>query len=215
MEKGGTIRIIMDPREVNETLRQTLLIDPSVKLEISTLKTGDFLINDLLLVERKTFRDFAASIKDGRIFKQATRLACGTNPTVLILEGTSQDIRSTEMKREAIQGALICLSVKFRIPVLRSLSPEETVKLMIAAYHQLTNCKRHLPSRPSPFKRTNKFKQQIFVLQGLPGIGPARATKLLDKFGSVKAVFNASVSDLIKVDCVGKYIAERICSVTS
>ena len=50
------------PSEVNETLRQTLLMEPSVKLEINTLKTGDFLINDLLLVERKTFRDFVASI---------------------------------------------------------------------------------------------------------------------------------------------------------
>lgn len=213
METGGTIRIIMDHREVNETLKQTLLIEPSVRLEVSTLKTGDFLINDLLLVERKTFKDFVASIKDGRIFEQAARLSSGTKRNLIILEGTSQDIKSTEMKREAIQGALICLSMKFRIPVLRSVSPEETGKLMIAAYHQSTNCKRHLAYRPSPYKRNNKFKQQIFILQGLPSVGPAKAKMLLDKFGSLNAVFTASISDLREVVGVGKYTAERICSV--
>ena len=213
MEKGDTIRIIMDHREVNETLRQTLLIEPAVRLEINTLKTGDFLINDLLLVERKTFKDFVASIKDGRIFKQAARLASDSNRSVIILEGTSQDIKSTEMKREAIQGALICLSMKFRIPVLRSLSPEETGKLMIAAYRQCTEYKKQLLYRHSPYKINNKLKQQIFILQGLPGVGPARAKKLLDRFGSLNAVFTASICDLIEVDCVGKYTAERICSV--
>ena len=74
MEKKEVIKIIMDHREVNEVLRQTLLAEASVNLEVGTLKTGDFLMNDLLLIERKTFRDLVASIKDGRIFQQASRL---------------------------------------------------------------------------------------------------------------------------------------------
>lgn len=211
MEKDDAIRVIMDYREVNETLRQALLREPSVSLEINTLKTGDFQIGDLLLVERKTFKDFAASIKSGRIFEQAKRLASGSIANLLILEGTVEDIRSTEMKREAIQGALVCLSMKFQIPVLRSLSPEETAKLMIAAYRQLTGCKRHSPYRPSLHKRKDKFSQQIFVLQGLPGIGPAKAKMLLDKFGTLNSIFTASISELKEVDGVGKYTAEQIC----
>lgn len=206
----------MDHREMNEILKQTLRCNPSVSLEISTLKTGDFLINDLLLVERKTFRDMVASIKDGRIFQQASRLTSASEHNLIILEGVSQDIKSTRMKREAIQGAMICLSLKFRIPILRSISPEETGKLMIGAYQQLAECKnskRHLPSRPASFKRNNKFMQQIFILQGLPGVGPAKAKMLLDKFGTLKAIFSASISDLKETDGVGKYTAEQICSV--
>jgi ERCC4-type nuclease len=213
VEKGGTISVMMDHREVNEDLRQTLLLDPTVHLEINALRTGDFLINDLLLVERKTFRDFVSSIKDGRIFKQAARLASNSKPSLIILEGTSQDIKSSGMKREAIQGALICLSMKFRIPVLRSLSPIETGKLMIAAYHQLTTFNRHLPYRPSPFKRDGKLKQQVFILQGLPGVGPSRAKLLLDRFDSLRAVFNASVSDMKVAKGIGTYTAEQIYSV--
>ncbi len=52
---------------------------------------------------------------------------------------------------------------------------------MIAAYHQLTTFNGHAPYRPSSFKRDGKLKQQVFILQGLPGVGPARAKLLLDK----------------------------------
>jgi ERCC4-type nuclease len=216
MEKKEKIKIIMDHREMNEILKQTLRSNPSVNLEISTLKTGDFLLNDLLLVERKTFHDMVASIKDGRIFQQACRLTSASEHHLIILEGTTQDTKSIRMKREAIQGAMICLSLKFRIPILRSISPEETGKLMIRAYQQLAdgeNHKRHLPPRPASFKRNTKFKQQMFILQGLPGVGPAKAKMLLDKFGTLKAIFSACVSDLKETDGVGKYTAEQIFAV--
>ncbi len=213
MEIRGAIKIVMDHREVNETLKRTLLMQPYVKLEVQTLAAGDFLIDNLLLIERKTFKDFVTSIKDGRIFRQAVKLASGSKHNLIILEGTSQDVKSTQMKREAIQGALISLSLKFRIPVLRSISPEETGNLMISAYQQLTLCKSRLPYRPVGYKHSSRFKQQIHILQGLPGVGPAKAKMLLDKLGSLKAVFNASVSDLKEIDGMGKCTAERICSI--
>ena len=206
----------MDHREVNEVLRQTLLAETSVNLEVGTLKTGDFLVNDLLLIERKTFHDLVASIKDGRIFQQASRLTSAAKHYMIILEGTSQDLKSMKMNRDAIQGVLICLSLKFRIPILRSISPVETGKLMVRAYRQLAKCengRKYLPYRPSPYKRNNKLKQQIFMLQGLPGVGPAKAKTLLDKFGSLKAIFSAGISELKEADGVGKHIAAQICAI--
>jgi len=74
MEEKDIIRIVMDHREINESLKKALLSEPDVSLEIGTLKTGDFFINNFLLIERKTFKDLVASIKDGRIFQQAFRL---------------------------------------------------------------------------------------------------------------------------------------------
>lgn len=212
-----TIKIIIDHREVNDVLKQTLLSNPSVRLEVKTLKTGDFRINDWLIVERKTFSDLVVSIKDGRIFQQASRLSSASIHTLIILEGTAQDIKSTGMKREAIQGALVCLALKFRIPVLRSLSPQETANLMLLTYHQLVegdhNHKNRFHYRPGIHKKDTKLKQQIFILQGFPGIGPSKAKMLLDHFGSLNAIFSASIFQLKEVDGVGKYTAEQICSV--
>jgi len=44
----------------------------------------------------------------------------------------------------------------------------------------------------------------LYKLQSLPGIGPARAKKLLDKFGNVEAVINASLTDFQSVDDIGE-----------
>ncbi len=212
-----TINIIMDHREINDTLKQTLLSNPAVRIEVKTLKTGDFRINDLLVVERKTFSDLVASIEDGRIFQQASRLSSASVQTLIILEGTANDVKSTAMKREAIQGALVSLALKFRIPVLRSLSPQETAKLMLLTYQQLVegeyNRKNKFHYRPSAYKKDTKLKRQIFIMQGFPGIGPLKAKMLLDRFGSLNAIFSATISQLKEVDGVGKYTAEQICSV--
>lgn len=206
----------MDYRETNKTIIDSLVNNPSIKLEIGKLKTGDFLIAGQLLIERKTLKDLVISIKDGRIFQQAARLASSSKYSLIILEDTSLDIQSIKMKREAIQGVLICLSLKFQIPILRSMSPKETGKLILLACHQVLNSrqpKRNFPNRPGPFKRNNKRKQQMYILQGLPGIGPARAQALLDKFGTLQSVFTVSISELEETMGIGKYTAKKIISI--
>jgi len=47
-------------------------------------------------------------------------------------------------------------------------------------------------------------------LQGLPGVGPERALRLLDRFGSVEAIISASSSELQSVYGIGKGVAEKI-----
>jgi ERCC4-type nuclease len=48
------------------------------------------------------------------------------------------------------------------------------------------------------------------MLQGLPGIGPDRAARLLDEFGSVEAVLTAAREDLLTVDGIGPVTARGI-----
>ncbi len=60
------------------------------------------------------------------------------------------------------------------------------------------------------YQPKDKRKKQLFILQGLPGVGAERAARLLDRFGSIEAVITASSGDLQSVDGIGKNIAERI-----
>ena len=66
-----------------------------------------------------------------------TRLAASPLKGVFILEGQSRDLRQGEIRREALQGALITTSLVLGIPVLRALRPEETAHLMVYAGRQV------------------------------------------------------------------------------
>ncbi len=59
------------------------------------------------------------------------RLANSTFTGVLILEGTVSDTVDMGMTREAMQGALITVSIILGIPVLRSKAPSETARLIV------------------------------------------------------------------------------------
>jgi Fanconi anemia group M protein len=50
----------------------------------------------------------------------------------------------------------------------------------------------------------------LYVLQGLPGVGPARAEQLLEAFGTVEAVMTASVDDLTAVESIGPKTARSM-----
>jgi ERCC4-type nuclease len=60
------------------------------------------------------------------------------------------------------------------------------------------------------YRPKDKRKKQLFILQGLPGIGPERAGRLLDKFGSVEGVISAGSDELQSVYGIGKNVADRI-----
>ena len=59
------------------------------------------------------------------------------------------------------------------------------------------------------FYKTRKARQ-LYILQGLPGIGHERAMRLLQKFGSVEAIMSTSREDLLTVEGVGAKTADRI-----
>jgi Fanconi anemia group M protein len=47
-------------------------------------------------------------------------------------------------------------------------------------------------------------------VQGLPNVSATLAQRLLERFGSVKGIADASVEELAGVDGIGRVIAERI-----
>jgi len=50
----------------------------------------------------------------------------------------------------------------------------------------------------------------LFILQGLPGVGPGRAAQLLDHFGSVQGVAAAAAEELAWIDGIGETTAAKI-----
>jgi len=64
---------------------------------------------------------------------------------------------------------------------------------------------------PRPgYRPKDKRARQLFLLQGLPGVGAVRAARLLDRFGSVESVVTASAEDLAAVDGIGHKTATKM-----
>ncbi|MDF1592918.1 MAG: ERCC4 domain-containing protein [Desulfobacterales bacterium] len=203
------INILADDREQKSDVIRSLSGMENVKLEIQRLSIGDYQVDNRVLVERKTLKDFAISIIDGRLFRQMIRLTNSAYTGVLILEGTAGDTAELGVTREAMQGALITVSLILGIPVLRAKDSAETARLIVYMARQLESIARGGVHRPG-YRPRDKRKKQLFILQGLPGVGPERAGRLLDKFGSVEAVISAGSDELEKVYGIGNNVAEKI-----
>ena len=128
---------------------------------------------------------------------------------MLLLEGTGKKLTETGIRREAMQGALITVSIVLGVPVLRSKSPSESAHLILYTARQIKSFARGAVQRHGS-RPKGKRKKQLFILQGLPGVGSERAARLLDEFGSVEAVVTATSKELQSVEGIGENIADRI-----
>lgn len=207
----GTI-VGVDDREPPSSV--TLELDALAEVEVRPcrLRAGDYLVDDRLLFERKTVSDLARSIADGRLFRQALLLAASDYRPVLLLEGTRDDAHGLRVSREAMQGALISVSVIMGIPVLRSAGPAESAWLMVTCALQVERTASESVFRPGHRPRGRRGRQ-LYILQGLPEIGKTRAERLLGVFGSVQGVMNARYEDLLQVEGIGKGTARMIVDV--
>lgn len=211
MDASQHYSILVDDRESTGAVLAALRRRECVRIQVERLPVGDYRVDDTLLFERKTLPDLVASIKDGRLFAQGLRLANAPPPLrgALILEGTSQDLAECRMRREAIQGALVTLTLFLGLPLLRSMDPEETASLILFSARQgRTFASGALPRKGK--RRRGKQRVQSRVLQGLPGIGPERARRLLERFGTIEAVIAAPAADLATVPGIGQGTAEAI-----
>ena len=203
------VDVVADDRERVSGVIDSLRCIANVSVRIERLASGDYLADRRILFERKTLQDLATSIVDGRLFKQMVRLAKSTYKAVLILEGTGKDAECLGVRREALQGALITISLILGIAVLRSMAPEETARLIVYAARQIQSLGKAGYPRPGYRPKTKKGRQ-LYILQGLPGIGHERALRLLEKFGSVEGVMRAGRDELQAVEGIGAKIADSI-----
>ncbi|MFH1776881.1 MAG: ERCC4 domain-containing protein [Candidatus Omnitrophota bacterium] len=173
------------------------------------LPVGDYLIDEEIVVERKTVSDFAQSVVDGRLFKQAQRMKSSFDWSLFIVEGDIAVNNTVNMHAHTIKGALVSIALRWQIPVLFSKNIKETALILWLAGQQRVKAAYDLfPRRKRPPKRL--YKQQLYILQGLPQVGPKLAGALLNYFGSVEEVIGASELALRDVDGVGKIKARKI-----
>lgn len=113
--------------------------------------------------------------------------------------------------REDLAQALEDLNTKvFRFPGGCIVEGALLLKMM-AKKEQVDEKKAVNPHGKKPAKTT--YEQQEYVLSSISGIGPNAAKLLLNEFGSLNHIFNATEEELCRVKGIGKVTAQRIRSV--
>ncbi|OYT36763.1 hypothetical protein B6U91_00430 [Candidatus Pacearchaeota archaeon ex4484_71] len=186
--------IVIDFREKN-SLVPFELISMGARVTFKQLEVGDYIIGKTV-IERKTFSDLISSIIDKRIFSQSINLT-KAEERLIIIEGPQQ-IANKKINENVIAGALLSITLKNKIPILFTKNAEET-----ARYVYLISQKKNKEHPLNITKKTLTEKERkLFILESFPKIGPTKARKLLEKFGSIKKIINAPVEDIEKV--IGK-----------
>lgn len=207
--RRSEIHLVVDDRECHGSMPAAIAACGAFTVEVKRLPLGDYCVDDALLFERKTMPDLVASIKDGRLFDQANRLANARLRAALILEGRSSDLAGSGMRIEAIQGALVSVALFIGLPLLRTRHVGDTVRTLQFAAQQYRDAAHGALPRHG-HRPKGKVALQSYVLQGLPGIGPRRAAGLIRRFGSIEAAIAAGTDELAEVDGIGPAVARKL-----
>lgn len=205
--KLNQLRIVVDERERKSGIPD-LLRSVGINVEMKTLPIGDYIVAPETVVERKSIHDLISSVFDGRLFDQCNRLKEHFQFPIILMEGNVDEINKITENPLIFYGAVSSVALDFKIPVIATPSADHTAKLLISM------CSRKdIPQGPflKKIKKSNDIqRQQLVALSSLPGVGEKLAIRMLEKFGSPLTVFNASTTELAKVEGLGQEKAKKI-----
>lgn len=187
-------KVIIDNREKN-SLVPAELINLGFQIDFQQLPIADYLIKDIA-IERKTVSDLKSSIINKRIFTQMQELK--QYPLhLLIIEGDENDLFNNEiLHKNAINGFLISAQLDFKIPIIHTKNEKDTA--ICFSLLAKRNPNKEISIRAKKIS-LDKNEQVQFILEGFPNIGPKKALRLIEKFKSLKNIFNAPKEQLEEI----------------
>ncbi|MBI4150335.1 DEAD/DEAH box helicase family protein [Candidatus Woesearchaeota archaeon] len=203
------LTITVDDRERSSGIIKEL-IDQGVKIELKRLEIGDYLLSKRCCVEYKTVPDFVDSIIDGRLLVQIKELRKNFERPVIIIEGTEDVYSQRNLHPNAIRGMLATITVSYGIPIIQTKTFKETAGLLALITKREQEAEAHHYSPHGSKKPLSLPELQEYVVSALPGVGPLLAKPLLEKFGSIKNIVNASDEELMKIEKIGEKKAKEI-----
>lgn len=214
--------IVIDSNEasVNERLVNDLK-EAGFKVAIQHLEAGDIFFKGQKideLIERKTTRDFAKSVLDDRLWNQLTKLKMKQEELgcriAILIEGSWYDVvRWTSWNRASIVGIMDSIRDPdgWGIEIIGPFPGKIWTSLWLtrrARKNKGIDAKTmHALRRPLSGIHTDDELRR-YLVEGLTGIGPLAADRLLRHFGSVASVF-ANIERLDEVRRVGKITVKK------
>lgn len=179
-----------------------------INYKVCSLIIGDFIIKNekdeiLFVIERKSIKDLCASILDGRMGEQRSRLLESiqdTNKIVYIIEGKKSEAfihgSSPGVTKKSINSSVLNLIFKHQYRVIFTESKQDTVDNIILLYTKIKESKLELNTNTNVIKiikKSDKINDNIFInmLSVIPGVSAKIAIKIHEKYDTLNLLLLA------------------------
>ena len=117
-------------------------------VETKNLEIGDIIIyineKPTILIERKTVKDLASSITDGRLREQKFRISSSSIPKdkiIYLIEGELDEKLYGRVDKKTLQGSLINTMIRDDYKVYRTKDPKESVYFLVRLINKINYVK--------------------------------------------------------------------------
>ena len=196
--------IIIDDREPDE------ICSMLGEYQQKRLFLGDYIINNTVIVERKSASDFVNSLVKGHLKSQVYRLTKAYSNPVLAIIGNYYIEAQERISRQALIAQLASLTARHNLEGARgkvSLITFET-DYDFALYlnyleKKTTDNKPFINPELENLDKSDIDAVKNAMLGLVPNLGDVLNRNLLRKFGSIRNIANATVKELTKVEGLG------------
>ncbi len=205
--EGGLIEsLTVSPRILKSGVREALA-EMGFATEEAELEDADIVVSKRVAIAFRTVDQFIKEMTDESITSTLAKLKHEYLHPILIVQGESAG-NGEKDGNAAVYDALSPLLSDFHMPVLSTTNARETATAIRALFRQE---EAKLSKETKGVQTTLDVQsRQMFLVQGLPNVSATLAQRLLERFGSVKGIADANVEELMKVDGIGRVIAEGI-----
>ena len=197
-----TVKLTVDNRE-NHLIK--LLNTNNASFEVKQLELGDIVFENenvdvILIIERKTLHDLKASICDGRLREQRSRLISNydTKRIMYIIEGDINTM-NTSMNIDTLMGSMVNMQLRDSIMVYKTYNILETMRYILKLQSKLEKdisdyfkenrviTKTEYCSTIKTKKKSNITHENWFITQLalIPNITEYIAESIMDKYSSL------------------------------
>ena len=220
------MKLKIDSRENSELTKQVLekASELNIQTEKQWLDIGDYVFNDVCFEAKSSF-DFLQSIVNNRLWNQMDNMDRAFDNNIVILYGTMEEAIQTHLSHskstmpKATQSVL--LTKKFYGALGKIILDTDCTLLWVknekvAAQLICVVCKMQPHDREVYTPRIVKKRKisttdlRIDVLTTIKGVSEKKAKALIDTFGSIMEIGEASSNELCALDGIGSVLAKRI-----
>ncbi len=200
-------RISIDDRETSSKVVE-VLSEMGAAIRLERLAHGDYAIGERILIERKTVRDFVDTLINRDLLGQIKAMAEAAPRPLIIIEGG--DLYSQrDIHPNAIRGVLAALTLDMGVSLLFTKDEQDTAQMLFVLAKREDSARGERKVHPYKSHRSLREEQE-YIISAFPEIGLKNARLLLSHFGSVQAITNATLPDLLAIKGIGEKTGQKI-----